>query len=262
MVFQDIKKIIKRKISLSGKSLVSRCRSSSSPLWWRSTRSCPSGDVSVSFWSTIKHLETESGLTLTRTTATKTSTNFCPPDNHVCMVHKMIGNKAGTGGSSGYYYLRSTVRYFPNDFMRNKKFCVTILPVFWCRIIHVMVVISTHLLNIITRYNAHTSSLSPLVWVKAVNTKAYVKTATLLCEGVNVILSDFTVIVTKCLWICSTSPHSWSLGRGCPNSTPWSISSTTWLSVTTARTIPTAVKIQIRNMLWFSDLFVFADYIK
>ncbi|XP_028837114.1 tryptophan 2,3-dioxygenase B-like [Denticeps clupeoides] len=29
--------------------------------------------------------------------------------NHVCMVHRMIGSKAGTGGSSGYLYLRSTV---------------------------------------------------------------------------------------------------------------------------------------------------------
>ncbi|XP_003970695.1 tryptophan 2,3-dioxygenase A [Takifugu rubripes] len=29
--------------------------------------------------------------------------------NHVCMVHRMIGNKSGTGGSSGYHYLRSTV---------------------------------------------------------------------------------------------------------------------------------------------------------
>ncbi|XP_056418070.1 tryptophan 2,3-dioxygenase [Hyla sarda] len=29
--------------------------------------------------------------------------------NHVCMVHRMIGNKTGTGGSSGYHYLRSTV---------------------------------------------------------------------------------------------------------------------------------------------------------
>ncbi|KAA0707568.1 Tryptophan 2,3-dioxygenase B [Triplophysa tibetana] len=29
--------------------------------------------------------------------------------NHVCMVHRMIGSKAGTGGSSGYCYLRSTV---------------------------------------------------------------------------------------------------------------------------------------------------------
>ncbi|XP_054846266.1 tryptophan 2,3-dioxygenase [Eublepharis macularius] len=29
--------------------------------------------------------------------------------NHVCMVHRMIGSKAGTGGSSGYQYLRSTV---------------------------------------------------------------------------------------------------------------------------------------------------------
>lgn len=29
--------------------------------------------------------------------------------NHVCMVHRMLGTKAGTGGSSGYHYLRSTV---------------------------------------------------------------------------------------------------------------------------------------------------------
>ncbi|XP_029412601.1 tryptophan 2,3-dioxygenase isoform X2 [Nannospalax galili] len=29
--------------------------------------------------------------------------------NHVCMVHRMLGSKAGTGGSSGYHYLRSTV---------------------------------------------------------------------------------------------------------------------------------------------------------
>ncbi|XP_073897866.1 tryptophan 2,3-dioxygenase isoform X2 [Castor canadensis] len=29
--------------------------------------------------------------------------------NHVCMVHRMLGSKAGTGGSSGYQYLRSTV---------------------------------------------------------------------------------------------------------------------------------------------------------
>lgn len=36
---------------------------------------------------------------------------FSPLDNHVCMVHRMIGSKAGTGGSSGYHYLRSTVRY-------------------------------------------------------------------------------------------------------------------------------------------------------
>ncbi|XP_074847986.1 tryptophan 2,3-dioxygenase [Carettochelys insculpta] len=29
--------------------------------------------------------------------------------NHVCVVHRMIGSKTGTGGSSGYQYLRSTV---------------------------------------------------------------------------------------------------------------------------------------------------------
>ena len=30
--------------------------------------------------------------------------------NHVMMVQRMIGSKVGTGGSSGYQYLRSTVR--------------------------------------------------------------------------------------------------------------------------------------------------------
>lgn len=34
----------------------------------------------------------------------------CISDNHVLMVHRMIGNKTGTGGSSGYEYLKSTVR--------------------------------------------------------------------------------------------------------------------------------------------------------
>ncbi|XP_004638770.1 tryptophan 2,3-dioxygenase [Octodon degus] len=29
--------------------------------------------------------------------------------NHVCLVHRMLGSKAGTGGSSGYHYLRSTM---------------------------------------------------------------------------------------------------------------------------------------------------------
>ncbi|XP_006917052.1 tryptophan 2,3-dioxygenase [Pteropus alecto] len=29
--------------------------------------------------------------------------------NHVCLVHRMLGSKSGTGGSSGYQYLRSTV---------------------------------------------------------------------------------------------------------------------------------------------------------
>ena len=33
-------------------------------------------------------------------------------DNHVMLVQRMIGSKAGTGGSSGYQYLRSTVRYY------------------------------------------------------------------------------------------------------------------------------------------------------
>jgi len=31
-------------------------------------------------------------------------------DNHVMLVQRMIGNKFGTGGSSGYQYLRATVR--------------------------------------------------------------------------------------------------------------------------------------------------------
>jgi len=32
-------------------------------------------------------------------------------DNHVMMVQRMIGSKFGTGGSSGYQYLRATVRF-------------------------------------------------------------------------------------------------------------------------------------------------------
>ena len=31
-------------------------------------------------------------------------------DSHVMLVQRMIGSKLGTGGSSGYQYLRSTVR--------------------------------------------------------------------------------------------------------------------------------------------------------
>lgn len=43
--------------------------------------------------------------------------NIKPPfflfsDNHVIMVQRMIGSQQlGTGGSSGYQYLRSTLRY-------------------------------------------------------------------------------------------------------------------------------------------------------
>jgi tryptophan 2,3-dioxygenase len=29
-------------------------------------------------------------------------------DNHALLVQRQVGNKAGTGGSSGYSYLRST----------------------------------------------------------------------------------------------------------------------------------------------------------
>lgn len=31
-------------------------------------------------------------------------------DNHVMLVQRMLGSKQGTGGSSGYMYLRSTIR--------------------------------------------------------------------------------------------------------------------------------------------------------
>ena len=35
---------------------------------------------------------------------------LCPPtDNHTLIVQRVIGAKPGTGGSSGYQYLRSTV---------------------------------------------------------------------------------------------------------------------------------------------------------
>lgn len=37
---------------------------------------------------------------------------FPPLDNHVIMVQRMIGSQQlGTGGSSGYQYLRSTLRF-------------------------------------------------------------------------------------------------------------------------------------------------------
>lgn len=45
-------------------------------------------------------------------------------DNHVCMVHRMIGSKAGTGGSSGYHYLRSTVRY---RMLQTLSYCLNTL---------------------------------------------------------------------------------------------------------------------------------------
>lgn len=41
---------------------------------------------------------------------------FYISDSHVCLVHRMIGSKSGTGGSSGYFYLRSTVRYIQSLF--------------------------------------------------------------------------------------------------------------------------------------------------
>ncbi|ELK08302.1 Tryptophan 2,3-dioxygenase [Pteropus alecto] len=39
----------------------------------------------------------------------KRQENLLSKDNHVCLVHRMLGSKSGTGGSSGYQYLRSTV---------------------------------------------------------------------------------------------------------------------------------------------------------
>ena len=33
------------------------------------------------------------------------------PDAHVMLVQRQIGTKIGTGGSSGYQYLRATIRY-------------------------------------------------------------------------------------------------------------------------------------------------------
>lgn len=44
-------------------------------------------------------------------------------DNHVMMVQRMIGSQQlGTGGSSGYQYLRSTCRYY-HTIQINHKFC-------------------------------------------------------------------------------------------------------------------------------------------
>lgn len=35
-------------------------------------------------------------------------------DNHVMMVQRMIGSKMGLGGTSGYHYLKSTIRLVSN----------------------------------------------------------------------------------------------------------------------------------------------------
>ena len=43
-------------------------------------------------------------------------------DNHACVIQRMIGHRAGTGGSSGYYYVRSTCRsgnvFLPHQMLR------------------------------------------------------------------------------------------------------------------------------------------------
>lgn len=117
----------------SGRSLDFRFLSNSWHLWWTSTPSWQNGDVCdttensfrTANKSDLKHPVGQSllevcqhwtkGFLLHINNAFifyflhNLSLNF-PLDNHVCMVHRMIGSKGGTGGSSGYQYLRSTVR--------------------------------------------------------------------------------------------------------------------------------------------------------
>ncbi|KAK6493974.1 tryptophan 2,3-dioxygenase-like [Huso huso] len=51
--------------------------------------------------------------------------------NHVCMVHRMIGSKAGTGGSSGYQYLRSTVSDRYKVFVDLFNLATFLIPRHW-----------------------------------------------------------------------------------------------------------------------------------
>uniref|UniRef100_A0A673Z4L0 Tryptophan 2,3-dioxygenase n=1 Tax=Salmo trutta TaxID=8032 RepID=A0A673Z4L0_SALTR len=51
--------------------------------------------------------------------------------NHVCMVHRMIGSKAGTGGSSGYHYLRSTVSDRYKVFVDLFNLAMFLIPRHW-----------------------------------------------------------------------------------------------------------------------------------
>lgn len=45
---------------------------------------------------------------------------FYSLDNHVIMVQRMIGSQQlGTGGSSGYQYLKSTLRYLSISINEN-----------------------------------------------------------------------------------------------------------------------------------------------
>jgi tryptophan 2,3-dioxygenase len=54
--------------------------------------------------------------------------------NHVMLVQRMIGSKQGTGGSSGYLYLRTTVRLGCCSFHAKKynfRALVTGTKCFW-----------------------------------------------------------------------------------------------------------------------------------
>lgn len=98
---------------LSGKSQGSRSLSSCSHPSWISTPWWQSGDVSVYVLQSVTKKRNQCLSEIPHHVNTR-PLNVCLPlasDNHVCMVHRMIGNKSGTGGSSGYHYLRSTVRY-------------------------------------------------------------------------------------------------------------------------------------------------------
>ncbi|XP_036097332.1 tryptophan 2,3-dioxygenase [Molossus molossus] len=51
--------------------------------------------------------------------------------NHVCLVHRMLGSKAGTGGSSGYQYLRSTVSDRYKVFVDLFNLSTYVIPRHW-----------------------------------------------------------------------------------------------------------------------------------
>ena len=174
-------------------------------------------------------------------------------DNHVCMVHRMIGSKAGTGGSSGYHYLRSTVRYRTLD----TSTC-------WFKLLHCK---SLHWTELIWRLskltcqqgdfsvtctnytefhqNSYLSSLFSwlfcFLWQMCINFPG---------KQINInkrILFLSLVTGTRCLWTCSTWPISWFLATGYPS---WIQTFIRFCTRPNATTAPTAaVKIQTKRCL-------------
>ena len=98
---------------LTGRSLVSISHTSFWYVYKKSTLSSPNGDVGCRFYKTRPFF---SLVWLYKTIVVVSrlygqNTTLHPLDAHVMLVQRQVGNKIGTGGSSGYHYLRSTVRY-------------------------------------------------------------------------------------------------------------------------------------------------------